>query len=491
MANGLCWRIVSTDKTIILANDPLAQSLLGEYVRMLLLGTAVCSAIVSAVQVGVDPIHVMLVAGNILVLASVVTSRFAGAVRGTSLVCFALAATYVTSQSDAPNRWWSPLVFLSPASLLASLVLLAVRDFLIALPGIARQASYRAVGTTIGLAILLIYMVAVPSIAAILEQFQDRPSSYTIEDLSAFEELRIRSAKFAVFAIFTYVGACVASFVNVVASSAPRGGAIALRTSACPKCGAAIRRIDNLPIFSYLNLAGRCRNCAAVIPIRYFIVEVVGATIFGSLFLFELVTGAANVPGFAHYHYTGILWIILYTKWPVVGIYLYHAALFSCLMMLALMDLDRLRCPRWLSGSLLLIFAGLSIGVPTLQPVAFYAQTPVDLGSVLPPWTIPFATCFIGGFAGWLIASLIQRLGRQRMLRRFAGYQFPLAGALIGIALGWQAAVTIVALGAIATLVLFAANRRNAPPLRYSATALLSTIALLHQPAWKWLADFW
>ncbi|MEO9595206.1 hypothetical protein, partial [Rhodopirellula bahusiensis] len=52
------------------------------------------------------------------------------------------------------------------------------------------------------------------------------------------------------------------------------------------------------------------------VAIRYLIVELIAAGIFASLFLVELVTGAANVPGFQHYAYTGILWIILYTKWP-------------------------------------------------------------------------------------------------------------------------------------------------------------------------------
>ncbi len=41
-------------------------------------------------------------------------------------------------------------------------------------------------------------------------------------------------------------------------------------------------------------------------------VEVIGAAIFGSLFLFELITGAANVPGFREYAYKGVVWIVLY-----------------------------------------------------------------------------------------------------------------------------------------------------------------------------------
>ena len=203
-------------------------------------------------------------------------------------------------------------------------------------------------------AILAGYLVIIPSVTAFLAQFQEQPVIMAATELDAYELFRFRTAKFLVFAIFTYYGACVASFINVVAKSVPSGASVTTRSSACPACGKPIRRIDNLPLISYLNLGGRCRNCLSAIPVRYFLTELIGATIFGSLFLFELVTGAANVPEFKHYFYTGILWIILYTKWPVIGIYLYHAALFSCLLMLSLMDIDRLRCPKWLAGIILL-----------------------------------------------------------------------------------------------------------------------------------------
>jgi leader peptidase (prepilin peptidase)/N-methyltransferase len=482
---------VDTDQSIASGNDLLDNSLPGEFIRLLLIGTASFSALASVARVGTDPIYPMLVAGNVVVLVSIVTTRFAGAVRGLFLLGLASAVIYLTLQSAEPNRWGAPIVFFSPAMLLTSLGILVLRDFAVTFRGVTQRLSYRTMAGLLVASVLLLYMIVVPSIDAILEQFRDRPAAYKIEELSVFEQLRIRSAKFAVFAIFTYVGACVASFVNVVAASAPQGGAIALRTSACPKCGTAIRRIDNLPIFSYLNLAGRCRNCTAVIPLRYFIVEVIGATIFGALFLFELVTGAANVPGFPHYAYTGILWIILYTKWPVVGIYFYHATLFSCLMMLALMDLDRLRCPKWLAGSLLLIFAGLPIAVPTLQPVVFDAQTPADWTAHLPTWFVSMANGSIGGMVGWLIPSFVRWQGERRFLGRFAGRQFSLAGALIGIAVGWQASVTIFALAIIPTSLLFACRRGNRHLLRYTATSVLSTVAFLHQPVWEWLAAMW
>lgn len=43
--------------------------------------------------------------------------------------------------------------------------------------------------------------------------------------------------------------------------------------SFCTTCGNTIRSIDNIPIFSYIWLAARCRSCGAPISPRYFLVE--------------------------------------------------------------------------------------------------------------------------------------------------------------------------------------------------------------------------
>jgi leader peptidase (prepilin peptidase)/N-methyltransferase len=44
----------------------------------------------------------------------------------------------------------------------------------------------------------------------------------------------------------------------------------------CPTCGAFIAFYDNIPLFSYLWLHGRCRHCRIRIPWRYPIVELLG-----------------------------------------------------------------------------------------------------------------------------------------------------------------------------------------------------------------------
>ncbi|MEM9703355.1 MAG: prepilin peptidase, partial [Planctomycetota bacterium] len=137
-----------------------------------------------------------------------------------------------------------------------------------------------------------IYMIVLPSIELVLDTFRVRPMSEKLEKMTPAQYFQLRTAKLAVFSIFAYAGACIGSFLNVAAASAPRGEPIALRDSACPQCGTPLRRIDNLPIYSYLKLRGRCRTCQAEIPIRYLFVELIGLVVFAALFLYELTTGA-------------------------------------------------------------------------------------------------------------------------------------------------------------------------------------------------------
>lgn len=71
-----------------------------------------------------------------------------------------------------------------------------------------------------------------------------------------------------------YVGACIGSFANVVYHRLPRGEDIVFRGSHCPVCQHPIRWYHNLPIFGWLMLRGRCYDCGARIPIRYWLFEV-------------------------------------------------------------------------------------------------------------------------------------------------------------------------------------------------------------------------
>jgi leader peptidase (prepilin peptidase) / N-methyltransferase len=68
-------------------------------------------------------------------------------------------------------------------------------------------------------------------------------------------------------------GACVGSFVNVVAYRLPREISIVRPRSFCPECGHPIPVWANIPIVAYIALRGRCLMCGKPIPFRHLLGE--------------------------------------------------------------------------------------------------------------------------------------------------------------------------------------------------------------------------
>jgi leader peptidase (prepilin peptidase)/N-methyltransferase len=68
-------------------------------------------------------------------------------------------------------------------------------------------------------------------------------------------------------------GLAVGSFLNVVAYRLPLGLSLVQPPSRCPGCETPVRPYDNVPLFSWLVLRGRCRDCAMPISARYPLVE--------------------------------------------------------------------------------------------------------------------------------------------------------------------------------------------------------------------------
>jgi leader peptidase (prepilin peptidase) / N-methyltransferase len=68
-------------------------------------------------------------------------------------------------------------------------------------------------------------------------------------------------------------GAMLGSFLNVCVYRLPRGESVVLPGSHCPGCGKPIAWYDNVPVLSFLALAGRCRHCGTRISIQYPLIE--------------------------------------------------------------------------------------------------------------------------------------------------------------------------------------------------------------------------
>ncbi len=81
-------------------------------------------------------------------------------------------------------------------------------------------------------------------------------------------------------------GACIGSFLNVVALRSISGESIVFPSSKCPLCNEPIKWYDNIPVLSYfLTFKGKCRHCGGKVSVQYPIVEALSAAIFLAVFL--------------------------------------------------------------------------------------------------------------------------------------------------------------------------------------------------------------
>jgi leader peptidase (prepilin peptidase)/N-methyltransferase len=135
----------------------------------------------------------------------------------------------------------------------------------------------------------------------------------------------------AVVAVLAAVlGACVGSFLNVVAWRLPREESVVHPRSHCPNCGSPLRWFENVPLLSWMVQRARCRHCGSAISARYPAVELLTAGLF-------VATALGNPSALA----APPAWLLLLAGWLLIGL----------LMPLTLIDLDHLWLPeplcRW------------------------------------------------------------------------------------------------------------------------------------------------
>lgn len=76
---------------------------------------------------------------------------------------------------------------------------------------------------------------------------------------------------------FFALGAIIGSFLNVLIHRLPLGENFVFPRSHCPHCQKVIVWYENVPLFSYLFLKGRCSACLGKISWRYPLVELLTA----------------------------------------------------------------------------------------------------------------------------------------------------------------------------------------------------------------------
>ena len=233
------------------------------------------------------------------------------------------------------------------------------------------------------------------------------------------ESLRIWPLILIVFAL----GASIGSFLNVVIYRIPLELSILWPPSHCPHCHNRLKAWENVPIFGWFWLRGRCGHCGAKISIRYPVVET----------------------------FTGLLFLLVFWKFGITFSTLGYWAFFSWLLVLSMIDLDTMTLPNPLTKSGLLL--GLSFQFITILETNFQVNNLVNhlmisiIGAVVGLWlfdltsilgSIAFGQTVMGGGDAKLAAMMGAWLGwKYLLLASFLGFAI---GAFVGggaIALGW------------------------------------------------------
>ncbi len=194
-------------------------------------------------------------------------------------------------------------------------------------------------------------------------------------------------------------GAVVGSFLNVCIHRLPKHESIVWPGSQCPSCGGAIAWYDNIPIVSYVILAGRCRRCGGSISWRYPVVE------------------TANAAGYA-----AILWWFG-LSWEAAV----YAVLYSALLVVTAIDLVHYIIPN------VITLPGIVLGLVSSATVLPVGILNAGLGMV------------VGGGLLWVLAWLSPYVfGKEGM----GGGDIKLL-AMIGAFLGWKPTLLTIMIGAL------------------------------------------
>jgi prepilin signal peptidase PulO-like enzyme (type II secretory pathway) len=248
---------------------------------------------------------------------------------------------------------------------------------------------------------------------------------------------------------FFLLGGAVGSFLNVVVYRLPAGMSLAHPGSHCPLCNHAIRWYDNVPIFGWLALRGRCRDCRAPIAARYPLVELATAVLFVVVgWADELAGPVASwlVPGDAETSSAKALWN---AATPAIA----HATMLSTLLAAALIQYDGKRIPsllRFFSPAVLMGVLPLCYGViarsleTIVTPAHPIAGFCAGLGLSALLWrklpredrlTIGFSAALVGECFGWPWIAICAALaaaayfGGRRLLELRSGVRRRSRGA--------------------------------------------------------------
>jgi leader peptidase (prepilin peptidase) / N-methyltransferase len=211
------------------------------------------------------------------------------------------------------------------------------------------------------------------------------------------------------------LGACVGSFLNVVAWRLPRQQSLLLPASHCPRCGSHLAWYDNIPVLSWLLIRGRCRRCQQPVSWRYPLVELACACLWLLLPLARPeAMGAAP---------------------PLLPLTLAGWLLLSWLLALTLIDLDHLWLPeslcRW----------GVLLGLATTAALGFSQGAGTGRALLL--------SHLLAAGLGLLLLESVSSLGQKLLGRPALGLGDAKLAALLGAWLGPRGLLIALALAVL------------------------------------------
>ncbi len=126
--------------------------------------------------------------------------------------------------------------------------------------------------------------------------------------------------------IFIY-GLLIGSFLNVCIYRIPREESIVFPSSHCPSCNTSLKWYDNIPVFSYITLKGKCRYCGDKILPQYPMIELFNA----------------------------LIYLLLFYKFKLSIDFIFYALISSTLIVTTLIDLKEMIIPDSLVITLLIL----------------------------------------------------------------------------------------------------------------------------------------
>ncbi|NLL18191.1 MAG: prepilin peptidase [Clostridia bacterium] len=135
------------------------------------------------------------------------------------------------------------------------------------------------------------------------------------------------------------LGLLIGSFLNVCIFRIPNRETIIYGTSRCPHCRNSLGALDLIPVISYLVLKGNCRFCQSPISWRYPLVELL----------------------------TGLIFYLGYISIGELHLLIKYLVLFSLLIIISFIDIDRQLIPNQLVLAILVWGIGWQLLAPELS----------------------------------------------------------------------------------------------------------------------------